>query len=88
MAEGKSAGKGSYVSLSMDDMKESKHSEKNDEEEERKRDKSCTEGSQSVLKDFLDEFNEVFRRKVSLTSFSLTLLYQDISLNNNGNLYL
>ena len=42
MAEGKSEGKGSYVSLSMDDMKESKHSEKNDEEEERKRDKSCT----------------------------------------------
>ena len=66
MAEGKSAGKGSYFSLSMDDMKESKHSEKNDDEEERKRDKSCTEGSQSVLDDFLDKFNEVYRRKVSL----------------------
>lgn len=65
MAEGKSAGKGSYVSLSMDDMKESKHSEKNDEEEEKKRDKPCTKGAQSVLGDFLDEFNEVYRRKVS-----------------------
>lgn len=62
MAEGKSAGKGSYVSLSMDDMK---HSEKNDEEEEKKRDKPCTKGAQSVLGDFLDEFNEVYRRKVS-----------------------
>ena len=67
MAEGKSAGKGSYVSLSMDDMKESKHSEKdNEEEEEKKRDNPRTEESQSVLDDFLDEFNEVFRRKVSL----------------------
>ena len=64
MAEGKSAGKGSYVSLSMDDMKESKHSDKDDEEEEKKRDKSCTGGTQSVLDDFLDEFNEVYRRKV------------------------
>ena len=58
MAEGKSAGKGLYVSLSMADMKESKHSEKNDEEEEKKGDKPCTEN-------FLDEFNEVYRRKVS-----------------------
>ena len=65
MAEGKSAGKGLYVSLSMDDMKESKHSEKNDEEEEKIGDKPCTEGAQSVLDDFLDEFNEVYRRKVS-----------------------
>ena len=66
MAEGKSAGKGSYVSLSMDDMKDSKHSKKGDEGEEKKREKSCTEGTQSVLDEFLDEFNEVYRRKVSL----------------------
>lgn len=71
MAEGKSAGKGSYVSLSMDDMKESKHSQKDDKEEEQKRDNSCTEGTQSVLDDFLDEFNEVYRRKVSLAKFNL-----------------
>ena len=71
MAEGKSAGKGSYVSLSMDDMKESKHSDKDDEEEEKKRDKSCTGRTQSVLDDFLDEFNEVYRRKVRLTGLSL-----------------
>ena len=71
MAEGKSARKGSYVSLSMDDMKESKDSGKDEEEEERKRDKSCTEGSQSVLDDFLDEFNEVYRRKVLSLSLYL-----------------
>ena len=76
MAEGKSARKGSYVSLSMDDMKESKDSGKDEEEEERKRDKFCTEGSQSVLDDFLDEFNEVYRRKV----LSLSLYLQFITL--------
>lgn len=66
MAEAKSAGKGSYVSLSMDQVKESKDSEKDDEEEEKKSDNPNLEETQSVVDDFLDEFNEVFRRKVSL----------------------
>lgn len=66
MAEAKSAGKGSYVSLSMDQVKESKDSEKDDEEEEKKSDNPHLEETQSVVDDFLDEFNEVFRRKVSL----------------------
>ena len=43
MAEGKSAGKGSYVSLSMDGMKESKTSEKDDEEEEEKKEISLVQ---------------------------------------------
>lgn len=64
MAEAKSAGKGSYVSLSMEDMKDSKDSEKDDEEEDEKSEKAHTEETQSVMDDYLDEFNEVFRRKV------------------------
>lgn len=65
-AEGKSAGKGSYVSLSMDDMKESNYSAKDDEKEERKSEITRKEETQGVVDEFLDEFNEVFRRKVSL----------------------
>lgn len=66
MAEGKSAGKGSYVSLLMDDVKESKSIEKeHEEEEEKKRDNPRPEETQSVFDDCLNEFNEVFRRKVS-----------------------
>ncbi len=64
MAEAKSAGKGSYVSLSMEDMKDSKDSEKDDEEEDKKSERAHTEETQSVMDDYLDEFNEVFRRKV------------------------
>ena len=64
MAEAKSAGKGSYVSLSMDDMKNSKDSENDDEEEDEKSENTRTEETKSVTDDYIDEFNEVFRRKV------------------------
>lgn len=60
-SESKSAGKGSYVSLSMEDLKDSKASEKDEREEE----DAKTEETRSVVDEYLDEFNEVFRRKVS-----------------------
>ena len=73
-AEGKSAGKGSYVSLSMDDMKESNYSEKDDEKEERKSEITRKEEAQGVVDEFLDEFNEAFRRKVSLVNLIKILI--------------
>lgn len=73
-AEGKSAGKGSYVSLSMDDMKESNYSEKDDEKEERKSEITRKEETQGVVDEFLDEFNEAFRRKVSLVNLIKILI--------------
>ncbi|KAJ7321416.1 hypothetical protein OS493_034989 [Desmophyllum pertusum] len=64
MAESAGSGKGSYVSLSMDDMKESRDGENEDEEKERKREDLHSLETLSVLDECLDEFNEVFRRKV------------------------
>lgn len=50
----------------MDDVKESKSIEKeHEEEEEKKRDNPRPKETQSVFDDCLNEFNEVFRRKVS-----------------------
>lgn len=72
--EGKSAGKGSYVSLSMDDMKESNYSAKDDEKEERTSEITRKEETQGVVDEFLDEFNEVFRRKVSLVNLIKVLI--------------
>ena len=65
MADARSAGKGSYVSLSMEDMKESKHSENDNEDEESKKATQYSVDTRSVMDDYLIEFNEVFRRKVS-----------------------
>ncbi|KAJ7321426.1 hypothetical protein OS493_034999 [Desmophyllum pertusum] len=48
----------------MDDMKESRDGENEDEEKERKREDLHSLETLSVLDECLDEFNEVFRRKV------------------------
>ena len=69
-----SEGKGSYVSLSMDDLKESNCSEKDDEKEDRKSEITREEETRSVVDEFLDEFNEVFRRKVSLVNLIKVLI--------------
>ena len=59
------AGKGSYVSLSMDDIKESKNSEDGSDNKGEKQKGNLQAEESRTLGDCLDEFNEVFRRKVS-----------------------
>ena len=65
MAEARSAGKGSYVSLSLEDMRGSKRSENDSEDTESKKGTVYSIDTRSFMDDYLIEFNEVFRRQVT-----------------------
>ena len=68
-AEKEPAGKGSHVSLLMQNLEESKNSGGGSDDEEKKQPRKLLAEKSRTVDDLLDEFNEAFRVKVSLSVF-------------------
>lgn len=64
MAEARSTGKITYVTLSLEDVRGSKRSDNESEDTESKKETVYSMYTQSFMDDYLIEFSEVFRRKV------------------------
>lgn len=82
MAEARSTGKITYVTLSLEDVRGSKRSDNESEDTESKKETVYSMYTQSFMDDYLIEFSEVFRRKVTayeariITSIMFNVLFE------------